>query len=143
MTKYIKKIYLNKELETYFILASKTKDAGHHVIDLDKNNSEIDCLILQYETLKADPVSAFKRINKFFGVELSALEFNKAFLAADRKNSNNFSNIFTSIAPGIRSTKRNGVPGEWVKEMSLEHKKIFKDNFGDLIEELGYEANDE
>ena len=37
MTKYIKKIYLNKELETYFILASKTKDAGHHVIDLDKN----------------------------------------------------------------------------------------------------------
>tara|TARA_B110001454_G_scaffold99503_1_gene93997 strand:+ start:461 stop:715 length:255 start_codon:yes stop_codon:yes gene_type:complete len=35
MTKYVKKIYA--ENEKYFILASKTKEAGHHIIDLDHN----------------------------------------------------------------------------------------------------------
>ena len=37
MTKYIKKIYSDKENDTYFILAAKTKEAGHHILDLDKN----------------------------------------------------------------------------------------------------------
>ena len=37
MTKYIKKIYLNKENGGNFILAAKTKEAGHHVLDLDKD----------------------------------------------------------------------------------------------------------
>ena len=37
MTKYIKNIYLNKENGGNFILAAKTKGAGHHVLDLDKD----------------------------------------------------------------------------------------------------------
>lgn len=35
MTKYIKKIY--SENGNNFILASKTKESGHHIIDLDHN----------------------------------------------------------------------------------------------------------
>ena len=37
MTKYIKKIYRNNENGQIFILAAKTKEAGHHVLDLDKD----------------------------------------------------------------------------------------------------------
>jgi hypothetical protein len=49
----------------------------------------------------------------------------------------------TSINPKKSPTFRSGKTGEWKKQFTEEHKKIFKDVAGDLLVKLGYEQNND
>jgi len=46
-----------------------------------------------------------------------------------------------SINPTKSPTFRSGRTGEWEKHFTDEHKKIFKENAGDLLVKLGYEQD--
>lgn len=48
-----------------------------------------------------------------------------------------------SINPGRSPTFRSGKTGEWKKYFKEDHKKIFKDVAGDLLQTLGYETNND
>lgn len=49
--------------------------------------------------------------------------------------------LATFINPGKSPTFRSGKIGEWAKEFTPEHKRLFKDTCGDLLVRLGYEAD--
>ena len=48
-----------------------------------------------------------------------------------------------SISPSRSPTFRSGKTGEWEKNFTEEHKKIFKDVAGDLLVKLGYEKDND
>jgi hypothetical protein len=47
--------------------------------------------------------------------------------------------FFASAMPGLKSTKRKGVIGEWRHELNIEQQEMIKDKVGKLLVELGYE----
>ena len=49
----------------------------------------------------------------------------------------------SSINPRRSPTFRSGKTGEWRKYFKEEHKKIFKEVAGDLLQKLGYEKNND
>ena len=108
-------------------------------LSVEKNNSDIDCMVIKYEDLRLNSTQIFKKLLFFYGIELEDNLFNKMFISSDKKISTNFIDTFTSLNPGTKSTKRKGQEGEWKMEMNSEHKKYFKDKAGDLLIELGYE----
>jgi len=51
------------------------------------------------------------------------------------------STLATYINPGKSPTFRSGKVGDWEKEFTPEHKRLFKDICGDVLIRLGYEAD--
>lgn len=108
-------------------------------LNVQKNNTNLDCMVLRYEDLLANPTDSFNKIIEFYGIDLSESVFKKTFLASDLIVSRYFTPSISSFIPGLKSTKRNGGRSEWMLEMNFEHKKILKEEIGDLLIELGYE----
>lgn len=50
--------------------------------------------------------------------------------------------LSASIAPRASGTFRRGQPGEWREHFTAENKRVFKTATGDLLQRLGYEADD-
>lgn len=103
--------------------------------NIARNNPEIDCLIVQYEELRNDPVEVFKSILSFFAIELDRERFEALMLTAEKKSSR-----FKAFGqPGSRSTKRKGTSGEWRNELNTEQQRLIMEKVGPLLVELGYE----
>ncbi|MEW6400750.1 MAG: sulfotransferase domain-containing protein [Chloroflexota bacterium] len=51
--------------------------------------------------------------------------------------------LFEAIQPRKSHTFRSGRTGGWREHFTEEHKKLFKDLTGDLLAQLGYEANND
>jgi hypothetical protein len=110
-------------------------------LDIEKNHSEIECMTIKYEDLRSNSPEVFKKILKFYGVDLNDYVFNKILTYSNKEASNNIFSTLSSLNPGTKSTKRTGKSGEWITEMNSVHKKCFKDSVGDLLIELGYEKD--
>lgn len=59
-----------------------------------------------------------------------------------------YQNRFSKVAEGrqqgqedVKSHYRKGVAGDWVNYFEPQHRRIFKENFGDLLIKLGYEKD--
>lgn len=110
-------------------------------VEVSENNIELECLVISYEDLQRDPKNTFRSILNFYGIKLDEKIFEVTMMAADSRKGKNLFNYFSSKQPGITSTKRNGRIGEWKDELNMSHKKMFKENIGDLLIELGYESD--
>jgi hypothetical protein len=43
----------------------------------------------------------------------------------------------------VQSHYRKGVAGDWINHFTPEHVEAFKERFGDLVQRLGYETEDD
>lgn len=89
-------------------------------------------LFLRFEDLVTDREAAIGRILDH--------AIRRGFLInTDRDRA--ISALETFINPAKSPTFRSGKVGEWVKEFSPEHKRLFKEICGDLLVSLEYEAD--
>ncbi len=91
----------------------------------------------KYEKLVATPMSAFHEIFDYLGINISK----EALSNLVEKYS--FKSI-TNRPPGqenVNSHFRKGISGDWKNYFTDEIKNKFKDRYGNLLIELGYEKN--
>jgi len=96
----------------------------------------IDCLMVQYESLRENPEKVFSDILAFFGVEMTHSTFQDLLQSVDGR----FAKFQDFGEPGKRSTRRKGASGEWKHELNDEQKQRINERLGPLLVELGYES---
>ncbi|MCI5050082.1 MAG: sulfotransferase [Rickettsiales bacterium] len=91
---------------------------------------------VRYEDLLTRPHAELKKMYQFLGVTATDEQINEAVEATS----------FEALSGGRKSGEENvnsffrkGVSGDWKDELSLEALRIFNENAGDLIKDLGYE----
>jgi hypothetical protein len=95
-------------------------------------------LEFKYEELIADEEGTFSRIFRHYGFHDDAVA-----RCLDIASGFSFSRV-TSRAIGevnSRSHLRSGAPGQWREHFTLAHKQAFKERFGDLLIQTGYEQD--
>lgn len=98
---------------------------------------EMQCLHVTYEQLRQNPILVFRRILAFFSIELDEASFQAVIKAATTPSASKPS----GREPGTRSTRRNGMTGEWRKEMNDRQREFIKQHAGMCLVELGYESS--
>jgi hypothetical protein len=88
---------------------------------------------IHFEDLVNDRTATLNKIIDHFLVRVPLTASRKTILDA----------LESSINPSKSPTFRSGKTGEWKKNFTAEHKKIFKDVAGDLLIRLGYEKDSE
>ena len=92
-----------------------------------------EVLAIHFEDLINDRASALSRIMDHLLVRAPLPSTRELVLDS----------LESSINPQRSPTFRSGKTGEWRKYFKEEHKKIFKEVAGDLLQKLGYEKNND
>lgn len=108
-------------------------------LSIKEKNSNLDCMLIKYEDLRINYVEIFHNLLSFYGVSLSDKQFNNVLLKSNKKTSKSFFSFLIPRNPGLKSTRRKGLTGEWKIHLNEEHKDCVKSKLGDLLIELGYE----
>ena len=90
-----------------------------------------------YEDLLRDTFTEFRRLVRFFGLQVSDAE------VRDIVDAHTFKRV-TGRWPDeedVTSHQRKGIVGDWQNVFLPRHVKAFKRMAGDLLIELGYEDN--
>ncbi|MGC4022149.1 MAG: sulfotransferase domain-containing protein [Cyclobacteriaceae bacterium] len=154
-------LFLEMEFDKYFI---------DHIATWNYNDPNI--LELKYEDVSYNPKKYFTLIFEFleiYGEEIEEKQlwinsyanrvFNRLSLdhrwKLDKMNErfvdhliakNHFQKLSNGRSHGEENPKshyRNGLAGDWKNHFNEQHKKRFKDLFGDLLVRLGYEPNND
>lgn len=101
-------------------------------------------LLLKYEDLKANTYLNLKRISNFIGIKPTE---EKIYTAIEKSDFNAMkkaeiesagkSSLFIESDKSINFV-RKAKPGEWKEVLTIEQNNLLLDNFGDVLNELGY-----
>ncbi|NEP84762.1 MAG: sulfotransferase domain-containing protein [Okeania sp. SIO3B3] len=96
-----------------------------------------DILLVRYEKLIVDEQATFKAIINYCGIEV-----NRLYLW-NLVHNNSFVNV-TGRKPGqedVMAHQRKGIAGDWKNYFTDKVKQSFKEKFGDVLIETGYETD--
>jgi hypothetical protein len=122
------------------IAAEIRRSAGLDLADMGAwDYSQPDFLELRYEDLVADEAYQFGRIFRHYGFSESAVE-RCVDLALRFSFQTTTGRSIGEVQEG--SHRRSGKPGQWREVFTPDHKVLFRELNGDVLQRLGYVSGD-
>lgn len=105
----------------------------------DWNYSDRRIIEIKYEQLLANESDVFETVFRHYGFTDRAVR--KSLKMAAQCSFEKVTGRSLG-QPNQNSHLRSGQPGQWRSVLTADHVDAIKDSFGDLIQQMGYEAND-
>jgi hypothetical protein len=113
-----------------------------HVLGWTQPGRQANLVIVRYEELHTDPVTALQRVQKLAGAKWTATQVETAIEASRfehmRAAEEQISSTGASVEPPEHFVRRGRV-GSWQEEMGYRELRIVEEKYGKVMRQVGYE----